>query len=67
MAKKVEGTDNAVCPQCGYEDKQSWEYNLNGESTESECPECSAEFTVWRHVYVTYSTELIEKTKQPTS
>lgn len=58
--KKVTGTTNAVCPSCGYEDINSWEYNLDdGEITETECPDCGKEFIVRRNVYITYDTELI--------
>lgn len=45
---------NIICPYCGYEDTDSWEWNENYEYYD--CPDCGEEFRVERYVEVTYST-----------
>ena len=45
----------AVCPWCGYEDEDSWEYE-EGE-TEAECPNCGKEFTVIAEIEMNYTTK----------
>ena len=41
-------TGEVVCPYCGYEHLDSWEYNLkhDGDNTEIECDECNKKFDV---------------------
>ena len=60
---ETQGTTNAVCPHCGYEDRDSWEINfgpgLEGETTE-ECGNCCESFIVCREVSVTYSTRKVK-------
>lgn len=56
-------TDQITCPKCGYEDKDSWEWNMDGEEGEYECPGCEAKLHVTRHVTVEYSAEVKEASK----
>ena len=55
------GTDNAVCPYCGYEERDSWEISLGdgyGEGDgEHTCGKCDKEYRVSRYVHVTYNTK----------
>lgn len=44
----------ATCPWCGYEDRDSWEYQ-EGE-TETECPWCGEPYTVETVLEVRYTT-----------
>ena len=48
-----------VCPYCGEEIEDAWEYGLGGDgaSCEAECPECNREFRVTKYVTVRYLTE----------
>ena len=48
--------DNIVCPFCGYEDYDSWDYSADG--GDYECDNCSAVLEVNREVAVTYDTVL---------
>lgn len=48
-------TTKAICPWCGHEDPDSWEYG-EGE-TDVECPSCRKPFTVEVTVSVEYTTE----------
>jgi len=51
-----ECTNNLVCPYCGVELSDSYEYfGLDSEVTEVEC-ECGKTFVAVREVSVTYST-----------
>jgi len=48
----------AICPYCGYEHKDSWEYNLSdGESIITECHNCDKSFLIGCDIIITYSTE----------
>lgn len=53
-------TDDIVCPYCGHEERDSWEWQpeLHGPEGDgdTECGECGREFGVSRHVSVSYST-----------
>ena len=51
-----EYTDNVVCPWCGYEDIDSWEY-IEDTENDIECPECGKLFDMERHTQVTYTTK----------
>lgn len=50
----TDGTDEAVCPYCGHEIMDSWEYSRD--DGEIECGQCCQEFNYTRNVSVTYST-----------
>lgn len=60
---ETEHTDYAVCPYCGYEERDSWEINLGpgieGDGDAS-CASCGKDFRVWRHCSVSYSTRKME-------
>jgi len=49
-------TKNATCPYCGHEDKDSWEIEFDGMEgdTTNICGKCEKEYTVSRHVEITY-------------
>jgi DNA-directed RNA polymerase subunit RPC12/RpoP len=49
-----EYTKEIVCPYCGYEQGDSWEYD--GECDELECAECGKKFHYSRDISVSYST-----------
>lgn len=48
-----EYTKEVVCPHCGYEENDSWEYS---DDTETECSECGKLFGISIHEEVTYVT-----------
>lgn len=50
-------TDEVVCPWCGYEHSDSFEFQDTGNK---KCPECENEFSFEREIEVTYSTKKIE-------
>lgn len=53
-----EYTDEIICPHCGYEYSDSWEYGSDSEDIGlEECPECEKGFYATRRVEITYSTE----------
>ena len=52
-----EGTEEIVCPWCGYEFQDSWEFEENGET---ECYGCEKRFKHCQIIDVTYDTERIE-------
>jgi len=58
-----EYTENIVCPYCGCEHGDSWEYNLDSTDTVIECYDCGEEFYAYREIEVTYSTKKAEKGK----
>ena len=45
----------AVCPYCGYEDPDSWEFDKVG-FTDTECPRCGEPYTVDAVVDIRYTT-----------
>lgn len=49
-----EYTSEVVCPWCGYEYHDSWEFSNEGNEI---CPECFGEFEYWRDITVDYSTK----------
>ncbi len=52
-----EGTDECVCPYCGYEDTDSWEIGGGSEQDgTTQCARCSREFGYSRVISVSYST-----------
>ena len=55
-----EYTDEIVCPWCGYEFSDSWEFGNGGEFTELEdCPECDKSFYASRTITVAYTTQKV--------
>jgi hypothetical protein len=48
---------NIKCPYCGWEYKDSWEFDQEEGTTE--CGWCEKEFNVTREIEVTYSTSII--------
>ena len=65
MSKEIdhEYTDEIVCPYCGHEFSESYEFS--GDSGEEECYECGKEFEYHRHIEVTYCTyEITEEMKE---
>ena len=53
-----EFTDEIVCPYCGNECRNSWEFS---DEDRYECDECGKEFFHTRNVSIDYSTEKICK------
>ena len=51
-----EYTDEIICPHCGEEMMDSWEYSEDGED---ECWECGKKFSYSRYTSVSYSTKKI--------
>ncbi len=56
--------DEIVCPYCGYDHKDSWEFfgGRDRECVDMEClnPDCEKKFTAIQNVKITYSTKKIE-------
>jgi uncharacterized Zn-finger protein len=52
-----EYTDEIICPYCGEDVMDSWEYSDSGDI---QCGKCRKEFTYEREVTVTYSTQKSE-------
>lgn len=52
-----EGTEEIVCPWCGYEFEDSWEFD---DDDVTECYGCDKRFKHHRFIDVTYDTEKIE-------
>jgi hypothetical protein len=56
-----EWTNDAVCPYCGYADKESWELDgEDGQEGETTCGSCERDFIYYRNVSVTFTTMKIE-------
>lgn len=51
-------TDEIVCPYCGYEFSDSWEFSMkgDGDTCEVDCDECEKTFTAVMSMTVDYST-----------
>ncbi len=47
-------TKNIICPYCGYEEFDSWEYN--DDEGEIECPYCEKKFYYKRSITIKYTT-----------
>lgn len=58
----TDGTDNIICPNCGYEDHNSWEAGDGTEDFSVWCDQCGEGMRVMRHFTVSYSSEKLEKT-----
>ncbi len=50
-------TREVVCPYCGYEFSDSWEFDSRNNCGVEDCGECGKEFSWVRDVEVTYTTE----------
>lgn len=48
-------TDEIVCPWCGYEERDSWDYPNSDDDIK--CPECGKVFSMERQTEVLYNTE----------
>lgn len=48
-------TDNIVCPWCGFEDRDSWDYEFRQGKTECWCADCGKEITVFENISVSYT------------
>lgn len=57
--KEHYGTDNIICPYCGYEYEDSWEYDESDEHYE--CINCGSYFSYEREVSVKYYSSPVEK------
>jgi DNA-directed RNA polymerase subunit RPC12/RpoP len=53
MRHDAEHRDFIVCPECGHEERDAWEY---GESGDIVCPNCGQRLHFERNVTVTYTT-----------
>ncbi|MEH0154006.1 hypothetical protein V6R21_07640 [Limibacter armeniacum] len=53
-----EFTDSIICPYCGFEEQESWEYHHNED--EINCPDCNRKFAYER--IFSYSTYRIDDT-----
>ena len=49
-------TDEVICPYCGYEFSDSWEFNANQDEQHVECEECGKEFFLYVDITVNYTT-----------
>lgn len=58
------GTDEVVCPHCGYEFSDSWDFGFNGREMDIQCgnPECEKVFSCEPDYSVVYYSR---KKKQP--
>ncbi len=60
MTKQIdhEHTHEIVCPHCGYEQSDSWEYGSKGTV---DCDECGKDYQFQRDELVTYTTWIKDK------
>ena len=56
----TDGTDNIICPHCGYEDHDSWESGGGADEFEENCERCGGVMRVTRHYTISYSSEKME-------
>jgi transcription elongation factor Elf1 len=53
-------TDEVVCPHCGHEHSDSWEYNLTEQDYGAlECAECGEMFEATLNKSISYSTRKV--------
>ena len=59
MEKEIDctNTSEVVCPYCGYESSDSYDYFYPGNTNDAEieCGECYKEFSVYRDIFVSYN------------
>ena len=55
----TEYTDEVTCPHCGYKERDSWEFNGDGDGHvfDHECGECGETYEVMVMVSVKYTTQ----------
>lgn len=53
-----EDTEEIICPWCGYQFRESWEFTA--EEDETDCYRCEKPFKYHRIIDVTYDTERVE-------
>jgi hypothetical protein len=53
------GTDEIVCPYCGYEHGDSWEFAERASAGECDCDGCGKRFRWTQEIAVTYDTEAV--------
>jgi len=59
-------TDGIVCPYCGHVERNDlYEYFGNSDEATLDCGECGEEFTAWRHVSISYSTDKMKVAPSP--
>ncbi len=54
-------TDEIVCPHCGEQFTDSWEYGDAEDIGDVECGECDKTFYVRREIDISYTSEKIEE------
>ena len=61
-----EYTREIVCPYCGFEHSDSWDYHLDETPTDIDCQndDCGREFRAYADFDVTYISEKIEKDEE---
>ena len=60
MSISTTRTDNAICPHCGYEDCDSWEWaQHNEEDQDVECGNCGKGF----HLHIDYEVKYTTSSK----
>lgn len=57
MSIDHEYTDAVVCPFCGHEHGDSFEYFQNQDEAEVQCESCGRDFKATCHTEITYCTE----------
>lgn len=62
-ADETSDDNNVVCPHCGYEHGDAWEYTEDHES-KTECYGCDKPFMQWREIVVTYHARAIDVPEQ---
>lgn len=56
-----ERTPEMICPHCGTEQSDAWEYQLNdGNETEVDCDKCAKKFRVFAEIKVKYTSCCLE-------
>lgn len=58
MSYDTDGTDEILCPHCGFEEGDSWEHDDKGGILE--CESCGKKYRYDRDVTVTYTSTKIE-------
>ena len=65
MTFNCQGTANAVCPHCGYEDHDSWEIGCADDGDyEATCNSCGEDFSMSRTISVSYTTTKLPPVKE---
>lgn len=58
MSEEIDhwATDEIVCPYCGYEYVDSWEFEKGDDGGVLNCKKCGEDFRFFREYSITYST-----------